>query len=131
MPEKPRIVIAEDDVMLSETMRDVLEEDFTVETVGDGQEAIRVAHRDHPDVMVLDAQMPLLDGLSACRALRDDPRTADVQIIVTTGASPAEAASRAFDAGATDFIAKPFSVSQLRARAATCAMRATEAREAS
>lgn len=130
MADRPCILIAEDDQSLADTMRDVFEEDFSVETAADGQEALSVARRVHPDVMVLDARMPRLDGLSACRALRDDPATADVPIILVTGDDPATAAPRAFDAGATDFLAKPFSISQLRARATVCAMRASEAGKA-
>ena len=126
MADRPCILIAEDDQSLAETMRDVLEEDFAVETAADGQEALSVARRVHPDVMVLDARMPRLDGLSACRKLREDPATADVPIILVTGEDPATAASQAFDAGATDFLPKPFSISQLRARATVCAMRAAE-----
>ncbi len=126
MADRPRILIAEDDQLLAETMRDVFEEDFSVETAADGQEAVNAARRVHPDVMVLDARMPRLDGLSACRALRRDPATADVPIIVVTGDDPVAAAPRAFDAGATDFLAKPFSISQLRARATTWAMRAAD-----
>ncbi len=126
MADRPCILIAEDDRSLAETMRDVFEEDFSVETAADGQEALSVARRVHPDVMVLDARMPRLDGLSACRALREDPATADVPIIMVTGDDPATAAPEAFDAGATDFLAKPFSVSQLRARATICAMRAAD-----
>ena len=126
MTNRPCILIAEDDRSLADTMRDVFEEDFSVETAADGQEAVRVARRVHPDVMVLDARMPRMDGLSACRALRDDPATADVPIILVTGEDPATAAPKAFDAGATDFLAKPFSISQLRARATICAMRGAE-----
>ena len=126
MADRPCILIAEDDQSLAETMRDVFEEDFSVETASDGQEALSVARRVHPDVMVLDARMPRLDGLSACRKLREDPATADLPIIMVTGEDPATAARRAFDAGATDFLAKPFSISQLRARATICAMRGAE-----
>ena len=126
MTDRPCILIAEDDQSLADTMRDVFEEDFSVETAADGQEAVSVARRVRPDVMVLDARMPRLDGLSACRALREDPAMANVPIILVTGEDPAAAAPEAFDAGATDFLPKPFSVSQLRARATIWAMRAAE-----
>ena len=130
MPDRPCILIAEDDPSLAETMRDVFEEDFSVETATDGREAVSVARRVCPSVMVLDGRMPGMDGWSACRALRKDPRTANLPIILVTGDDPAVAAARAFDAGATDFLAKPFSISQLRARAETWAMRGVAARSA-
>ncbi len=128
MPDRPCILIAEDDAALAETMRDVFEEDFSVETATDGQEAVSVARRVRPNVMVLDGRMPRMDGWSACRALRKDPATANLPIILVTGENPADGAARAFDAGATDFLAKPFSISQLRARAETWAMRGTASR---
>lgn len=123
MPDRPCILIAEDDASLAETMRDLFEEDFSVETAADGQEAVSVARRVQPNVMVLDGRMPRLDGWSACRALREDPATANLPIILITGDDPAAGAARAFDAGATDFLAKPFSISQLRARAHTLVLR--------
>jgi two-component system, OmpR family, response regulator MprA len=127
MTDRPCILIAEDDASLADTMREVFADDFSVETAADGVEAVSVARRVHPDVVVLDASMPRMDGLSACRALREDPATADLPIIMVTGEDPAVAASRAFDAGATDFLPKPFSISQLRARATICAMRGARA----
>jgi DNA-binding response OmpR family regulator len=114
---RPRLVLAEDDLDLASAMRDVLEDDFSVELAVDGTQAVRLAHRNHPDVMVLDAKMPRMDGLAACRKLRDDPETRDVPIIMVTGGTSPEAAEAAFEAGATDYLAKPFSISQLRSRA--------------
>jgi CheY-like chemotaxis protein len=121
--ERPRLLIAEDDRELAETMRDVFEEDFAVEVAANGREAVDRAHDGHPDVVVMDAQMPRMDGFDACRALRHDPRTADLPIIMVTASSEPETASAAFDAGATDYLQKPFSISQLRSRALTCLMR--------
>jgi len=73
--------------------------------------------------MVMDEKMPRLDGLAACRALRDDPMTADLPIIMVTGNSAPDAARAAFAAGASDFLPKPFSISQLRTRARTLLLR--------
>jgi len=122
-PHRPRLLIAEDDRALAETMRDVLEEDFAVGLAVDGDEAVAQAQHERPDVMVIDARMPRLDGFSACRALRHDPRTADVPIIMVTGGTEPGLASEAFAAGATDYLSKPFSISQLRSRARTCLLR--------
>jgi DNA-binding response OmpR family regulator len=120
---RPTLLIAEDDRDLAEAMRDVLEEDFAVRMAADGDEAVTSA-RDHcPDVMVMDARMPRLDGFGACRALRHDPRTANLPIIMVTGGTEPGLASAAFAAGATDYLPKPFSISQLRSRARTCLLR--------
>lgn len=120
---RPRLLIAEDDPTLAATMREVLEEDFRVDLAGDGREAVTQARRDPPDVVLMDARLPALDGLDACRALRRDPATADLPILVVTGASEPSLASAAFDAGASDYLPKPFSISQLRSRARTLLLR--------
>jgi len=123
LDERPRLLIAEDDSDLAETMREVLEEDFAVDVAVNGSEAVALAHEEHPDVVVMDARMPKMNGFEACRALRDNPETADLPIIMVTGGTEPELASAAFDAGATDYLPKPFSISQLRSRARTCLLR--------
>lgn len=120
---RPRLLIAEDDRELAETLRDVLEEDFAVGLAADGDEAVALARAERPDVLVMDVRMPRLDGFGACRALRHDPRTADLPIIMVTGGTEPGLVQRAFDAGATDYLPKPFSISQLRSRARTCLLR--------
>jgi len=74
-------------------------------------------------VLVMDTWMPHMDGFAACRALRSTPETADLPIIMVTDDTGPGMAQAAFAAGATDYIQKPISTSQLRARAATCLMR--------
>ena len=120
---RPKLLIAEDDRDIAETMREALEEDFAVEVATDGNAAVLRATDDRPDVVLMDAQMPHMDGFDACRALRNDPRTADLPIIMVTGGCEPGRASAAFDAGATDYLPKPFSISQLRSRARTCLLR--------
>jgi DNA-binding response OmpR family regulator len=121
--DRPRLLIAEDDETLVETMRDVLEEDFAVDVAMDGDDAVARARDGQPDVMVMDAQMPSMDGFDACRAIRRNPQTANLPIIMVTGGTGPGLASAAFDAGATDYLQKPFSISQLRSRARTCLLR--------
>jgi DNA-binding response OmpR family regulator len=116
-------LIAEDDRDLAETMRDALEEDFAVELAADGTEALALARSERPDVVLMDARMPSMGGFEACRALRHDPRTAHLPIIMMTGDTEPAVARAAFDAGATDYMSKPFSISQLRTRARTCLLR--------
>jgi putative two-component system response regulator len=123
MQERPRLLIAEDDAALAETMREVLDEDFAVEIAANGVDAVAMAKFGQHDVLVIDARMPHLDGYDACRALRNDPRTADMSIIMVTGGTEPGLASAAFAAGATDYLPKPFSISQLRTRARTLLLR--------
>jgi DNA-binding response OmpR family regulator len=122
-PIRPRLLIAEDDRDLAEAMRDALEDDFAVDIAANGTEAVALACDERPDVVLMDARMPSMSGFEACRALRHDPRTADLPIIMVTGGHEPDLASAAFDAGATDYLSKPFSLSQLRSRARTCLLR--------
>lgn len=123
LADRPRLLLAEDDSTLAEAMREVLEDDFCVDMAEDGTEAVAMARDTHPDVIVLDARMPRKDGFAACRELRDDPATADMPIIMVTGSTQPETATAAFEAGATDYMPKPFSISQLRSRARTLVLR--------
>lgn len=122
-PERPRLLIAEDDAALAETMRDGLGDDFSIDIAGDGDDAVSLARRGRHDIVVIDAQMPSMDGIDACRALRRDPRTVDLPIIMVTESAEPDQMSAAFDAGVTDYLSKPFSISQLRSRARTCLLR--------
>jgi DNA-binding response OmpR family regulator len=126
--QRPRALIADDDSTLIELMRDVLQEEFTVETAANGSDAMEKARRIRPDIVVVDAVMPEMNGYQTCRALRRSSETASVPIIMVTGKSGPAEARRAFRAGATDYLPKPFSPSQLRARAHVCFIRAARAR---
>jgi CheY-like chemotaxis protein len=120
---RPKLLIADDDSSTVSIMSEALGDDFAVDTAEDGSEAVRKAEQARPDVVLMDAGMPEMDGYQTCRALRERPETADVPIIMVTGQTGPSGARQAFEAGATDYLAKPFSVGQLRARAQTWLMR--------
>ncbi|MGE3272859.1 MAG: PleD family two-component system response regulator [Chloroflexota bacterium] len=120
---RPIVLIAEDDRARAENMRLVLEADFAVDLANGRSDILTHVRNIRPDVLVMDTQIPRLDALAACRALRNDPSTAETPIIMVTDTPTVDVMSAAFDAGATDCLAWPFSSSQLRARASTCLMR--------
>lgn len=72
-----------------------------------GAEGIEIARRELPDVILVDMQMPEMDGLSATRLLRADPRTAAIPVIVVTASAMREDRTRAFEAGCSGYITKP------------------------
>jgi DNA-binding response OmpR family regulator len=79
----------------------------------DGEAALATARSELPDLVVLDVSMPGLTGLEVCAALREDPRTAGVRVLLlSAGASPDEVA-RGLAAGADAYLPKPFSVADL------------------
>nr|WP_221374208.1 SpoIIE family protein phosphatase [Actinoplanes polyasparticus] len=84
--------------------------------VGDGQAALEVARRENPDLVVSDVMMPRLDGLELVAALRTDPRTAGTPVLLLSARAGQEASIEGLDAGADDYLVKPFSSAELLAR---------------
>src|SRR3712207_2577874 len=96
---------------------------FDVIEAADGADALGQARRHRPDVIGRDGRMPRLSGLEVCRELRAAPATADVPIIMLTARAQPHDIERAYAAGATDYVVKPFSPRHLLERV-TSAVRA-------
>ncbi len=106
LPEPATILVAEDHPDSREAMGALLEAfGFQVLLAVDGVEAIDLARRNVPDLILMDIMMPTLDGLEATRRLRDFPETRRIPIITLTALD--QARDKALDAGANDFLAKP------------------------
>ena len=107
-----RVVIAEDEALIRLDLKEMLEEEgyTVVAEVGDGQQAVDRAEELRPDLVILDIQMPVLDGLSAAEQIAK-ARTAPV--IVLTAFSQRELVERARDAGAMAYLVKPFTKNDL------------------
>ena len=85
----------------------------------DGQTALDLARRRHPDLILLDVMMPGLDGFEVCRALKANPETADIPVIFLTTLAEAETLATGFTLGAADYIVKPCKAIELNARVNT------------
>ncbi|HKQ67673.1 MAG TPA: response regulator [Methylomirabilota bacterium] len=81
----------------------------------DGEEGLKVAQRELPDLILMDVQLPKLSGLDATRLLRADPRTANIPLVVVTSFALSGDDRRAMDAGASAYLAKPYSPRDLMA----------------
>jgi len=104
-----RILLVDDEPALRELLRATFEgADVTVEEAASGHEAEARIRRRHPDVVVLDLRMPGMGGAELCARLKANPKTADIPIVLLTGAD-AEEARRAQRAGAAALVRKPFS----------------------
>ena len=105
---KPRVLLADDDPtarLLSESC--LSSAGFVVQTVANGQEALLAFRQQRPDLVVLDVEMPVLDGFAACRAIRTEDHERPIPIVMLTGMDDTASLNQAFDAGANDFICKP------------------------
>jgi AmiR/NasT family two-component response regulator len=110
--DRTRVLIAEDEALIRLDLKEMLEEEgySVVAEVGDGQQAVDRARDLRPDLVILDIQMPVLDGLSAAEQIAE-ARLAPV--IVLTAFSQRELVERARDAGAMAYLVKPFSKNDL------------------
>ena len=109
-----KILVADDIAMNRELMREVLESNgYVVMEARDGGEAIREAYSGKPDLILLDIDMPVLDGFAVARRLRQDEHFGEIPIIAITGLSSREDRERAHDAGFNSFLRKPFNLSNM------------------
>jgi DNA-binding response OmpR family regulator len=112
-----RIVIADDDADIRELVVFKLRHSgHDVVSVGDGAAAIESCSQERPDLVILDVMMPGMSGLEAARAIRADTRLDGLPIIMLTARAQDSDIEQGFDAGAADYIVKPFSPRDLAAR---------------
>lgn len=113
---RPRILVVDDDPDLREVMAMSLEPAYEVRAASDGEQALELARSERPDLILMDQFMPGLDGLGTLERLRSDPATLEIPVILVSARSDEAIRVRALDLGAVDFLAKPFSEQELRAR---------------
>jgi two-component system phosphate regulon response regulator PhoB len=113
----PRVLIVEDESALVELLRYNLEQaGFRVSVACDGEAAMASIQDDTPDLVLLDWMLPLMSGIEVCRQLRRQTSTANMPIIMLTARGEEGDRVRGLDAGADDYVAKPFSPTELVAR---------------
>jgi signal transduction histidine kinase len=106
--QAPMLLIVDDDPVIRSLMRDALEDDgYTIVEAENGIEACARCAEAVPALIVADAVMPGMDGFALCETLRKRPQTAQVPILMATGLDDSGSIARAYEVGATDFIAKP------------------------
>ncbi len=114
-------LVADEDPSVVWLLRRALVDDFDVTVAENGQRAVELARSEQPDIVLLDLGMPVLDGFSACRQIR--AASPQVPIVIVSGQTDELSVRSAFEAGATDYLTKPFTPSQLRARLQACLLR--------
>ena len=124
------VLVVEDERRLAQLVRRVLEEEgHTVDTAHDGEEGLTMALDASHDVIVLDVMLPGRDGISLCRELRQ--QKVDTPVLLLTALDGVDDRVRGLDAGADDYLPKPFAFQELLARIRALGRRRVQAREAS
>ncbi|GAA3285584.1 SpoIIE family protein phosphatase [Dactylosporangium vinaceum] len=113
---RARVLIADDNADMRDYLRRLLTGGYEVTTVADGAAALAAARTHPPELIVSDVMMPGLDGLGLVAALRSDPRTAGVPVMLLSARAGQEAAVEGLSAGADDYLVKPFAAQELLAR---------------
>lgn len=115
--DAPTLLVVDDDASHLAVLRDALDDPrWTVREAADGDSALDAVRRWSPDVVICDWRMPRMDGIAFCRELRADPETRATYVLLLTGLAEADRVVAALDAGADDFLRKPFDVDELLAR---------------
>jgi signal transduction histidine kinase len=111
-----RVLLADDNADMREYVRRILSSTFEVEAVPDGVAALEAARARPPDLVLTDVMMPRLDGFGLLRALRQEPHTRAIPVVMLSARAGEEASIEGLEAGADDYLVKPFSARELLAR---------------
>ena len=114
-----RILLADDNADMRHYLQRLLSKQYDVEAVADGQAALEAIRIQMPDLVLTDVMMPRLDGFELLRQLRANPQTREIPILLLSARAGEEAAVEGLEAGADDYLIKPFSARELLARVAT------------
>jgi signal transduction histidine kinase/DNA-binding response OmpR family regulator len=111
-----RILLADDNADMRKYVRHLLEREFQVTTARDGAEALEAIRKQPPDLVLSDVMMPRMGGMALLDALRNDPATVDIPVILLSARAGEEAQLEGLNLGADDYLVKPFSARELVAR---------------
>ncbi len=106
---KKKILIVDDEPNNLQLLRQILKKEYLLFFAKNGEDALGVAEKHRPDLILLDIMMPIMDGYEACRRLKKNPKTVGIPVIFITAMGEVEDESRGFAAGGVDYIIKPVS----------------------
>jgi CheY-like chemotaxis protein/phosphoribosyl 1,2-cyclic phosphodiesterase len=118
------VLVVDDDENIHLLAEAALSKEYTVITAADGEECLRAVRDDMPDMVILDLNMPKMDGLTVLNRLRGEMNLPGLPVLVLTASGDESNTRAAFEAGATDYLTKPFTIPQLMTRVTTCFARA-------
>lgn len=126
LPAMQKVLIVDDELSIRKLLTTLVNTlgNVEVEVAGDGQEALAKARAATPDLIISDINMPLMDGLSLCQAIREDPGLAETHLMLLTARSDPQERYEGLSVGADDYIVKPFDPIELQLRIKTHLRRA-------
>ncbi len=113
---RPRLLLADDNADMRDYIARILGDDYDLVIASDGHQALQLLRENPPELLLTDIMMPGLDGLALLRAVRSDPATAALPVIFVSARAGEEMRVEGLDAGADDYLVKPFTANELRAR---------------
>jgi signal transduction histidine kinase len=116
LSRKPKLLIADDEPDMLGFLKTQLQKQYEVIEAVDGQQALEKSRQFLPDLILLDMMMPEKDGIEVCRELKNQVSTQGIPIILLTARADDETKMRALESGASDFLSKPFSTTELHVR---------------
>ena len=117
--QRPKILIVDDERFNLNLLHALLREDYRTMVATNGEQAFKAASSGAPDLILLDVNMPGIDGFEVCRRLKEEPATRNVPVIFITAMHDAADETQGFDLGAVDYITKPFHSAVVKARVRT------------
>jgi two-component system, cell cycle response regulator DivK len=129
-PHGPLVLVVEDDPVARDAYKAILGSfGFAVNEAGDGATGVEMALQAVPALVIMDLELPRMDGWTATRVLKSDPRTRDVPIVVASGYAAGEAKDRAVEAGCDGYLRKPWDPHGLLTEVRRLIAEATSARD--
>jgi len=114
-----KILVVDDVEANIDILVDALEEDYDVSVAMDGESALEAVSEDKPDLILLDIMMPGIDGYEVCKRIKQDPETKNIHIIFVTGVGEPLQKSLGYQLGCSDFMTKPFDISEVKIKVKT------------
>ena len=115
-PDKPRVLVVDDNADIREYVGSLLSGDYLVQTAVDGADGLEQARALPPDLVITDVMMPRMDGFELLAALQADPVTLGIPVVMLSARAGEEGTLQGLDAGADDYLVKPFTARELLAR---------------
>ena len=114
-PKIKKILVVEDEEDILKLLLSIFDGfgDYRILSARNGEEALRLARVDNPDIILLDIQLPRLNGYEVCKSIKSDPTMSHIKIIVLSGMTQNSDRQKAQEAGADGYIAKPYSSIEL------------------